>query len=353
MTNFRQRILINDNGLAYSEMHDHISRLNNRPIVIICDKNTRLYCLDIFKKELKIDINKLHIIEIKLGERSKSLQTCKYIWDALLAINCDKGDVVINLGGGVVCDIGGFAASVFKRGIRFINVPTTLLAMVDAGIGGKTGIDYSGIKNIIGTIVLPELTLIDDRYLNTLDDSDLKCGFAEMLKHALIWDKNYWDNLMLCNYQNPGIDLIKRSVEIKQTIVSQDLYETGKRKLLNFGHTIGHGIEAYFLKENIKSSIKHGEAVAGGIILESYISMRLGLLSEVNFKLIEKSIKRVFGIIKIPEDAPHDILEIIRQDKKNRNNDLLFVLLKDIGKAEYDVVVKDQDVLESLSYYSQ
>ncbi|MHA1381637.1 MAG: 3-dehydroquinate synthase [Candidatus Helarchaeota archaeon] len=341
------------NGVGYNKLLDLLNKEKVRSIVIICDSNSRKYCLEILMNELTTSYNKVPIIEMPSGENHKTLETCINIWKELVSLNFDKKTILINLGGGVVSDLGGFVGAVFKRGLKVINIPTTLLAMIDASIGGKNGVDFCGVKNVIGTITQPMMTVIDLRYLKTLNKRELKNGFAEMLKHALISDSEYWNNLINCDYNNLDEELVRRSIEIKEVIVKNDMYEKGKRKLLNFGHSIGHGIEAYYLMNKNSINLSHGEAVAAGIIMESYISMKLGLLDKEKFEIIKYFIKKIFGIIKIKENSFSNIIEFIRHDKKNINGELLFVLLEDIGSARFNIVVDEKVILDSLNYYNR
>ena len=345
-------IVYNQKLNAYNFLTDFINTNKYSSIVILCDTNTKKYCLNNLYDEININPDIINVIEIGDGEQVKTIETSKYIWDKLLEMGCDRKSLLINLGGGVVSDIGGFVASVFKRGISFINIPTTLLSMVDAGIGGKTGVDFNGIKNVIGTIKLPEMIIIDIRYLETLNEREIINGFAEMLKHALVCDKNHWRDLINCNPLHLKYTQIIKSIRIKQKIVEEDINEQGIRKILNFGHSIGHAIEASFLKGNKNSIIKHGEAVAAGMIMESYMSMQLGLLDNNDFNAIKDTIIKIYGIIKIKSSAFYNILEFLINDKKNRNNRFYFVLLNGIGNATFDVEVENPLVLDALEYYS-
>lgn len=346
-------IVYNKDTDAYEQLTKFIVSNNFSSIIVLCDTNTKKHCLNILHDEVGTKIDLSNIIEIKAGENTKTIETSIYILDRLLELGCDRKSLLINLGGGVVSDIGGFVASVFKRGFSFINIPTTLLSMVDASIGGKNGVDFNGIKNLIGTIKLPEMTVIDVRYLETLSVKELINGFAEMLKHALIVDKSHWDELIESNPLSLHYSQIMRSVLIKQKIVEEDINETGKRKLLNFGHSIGHAIEAYWLKNNKDILIGHGEAIAAGMIMESYISMHLGLLKSRDFEAIKNTLTRIFGIIQIIPSAFQSIVEFLRSDKKNRNNLFYFVLLESIGSALIDIQVYEKLVFDALDYYSK
>lgn len=300
-------------------------------IAILVDENTKKYCLDILLQETKLSANL--IICIDSGESHKTISTCQKIWHELTASNFDRNSLLINLGGGVICDMGGFAASCYKRGIDFIHIPTTLLAMVDASVGGKLGIDFSNLKNQIGLFNHPQSVLIYPSFLQTLEKRQWKSGFAEIIKHALIYDNKYWKTLL-----NKSFDTIQwestilKSIQIKNDIVSNDFKESGIRKILNFGHTIGHAIESYFLSQG--KDILHGEAVACGILQEC----KLSNISHSEKMEIKKYIDSIFPEIKLPDfDA---IMPFIVQDKKNQNGKLLFSLLTKIGKCEYNCEVR-------------
>ncbi|MBP6754576.1 MAG: 3-dehydroquinate synthase, partial [Bacteroidia bacterium] len=222
-------------------------------IFVLVDENTNEYCLPYFLSNLPTEIE-IEIIEIEAGEENKNMYTCIDLWHTLIDLDADRKSILLNLGGGVITDIGGFVASTFKRGIDFINIPTTLLAMVDASVGGKNGVDLGNLKNQIGVINEPKSVVVLSKFLETLPSNQMRSGLAEMLKHGLIYDKLYWDKLKNLNDLNTDdLDvLIKQSIEIKNNIVSQDLKENGIRKALNFGHTLGHAIESYFLESDDK-----------------------------------------------------------------------------------------------------
>jgi 3-dehydroquinate synthase len=316
-------------------------------IAILVDENTYAYCLDFLITNFS-QLSKAEVIQIPAGEASKDIEICVQLWQTLSEYQFGKKDLLINLGGGMITDLGGFVASVYKRGITFINVPTSLLAMVDAAVGGKNGIDFNGIKNQLGVIQFPEFTFVDPGFLYTLQESEVKNGFAEIIKHALIADEGLWAEIQLM-----GADLrfdsklIRRAIEIKMTIVENDPFEAGERKLLNFGHTIGHGLEAALLHSG---QIAHGHAVAIGMIGEAYISMRLGFLKQVYFKEIQKVILTIFKPLENTQSSVELILKCIYQDKKNELNKLNCTLLKGIGSASYDNFIEEHLLVETLTY---
>ena len=258
---------------AYSRLNEYILDTKPSTIFILVDENTETNCLPLFLQELETE-STIEIIEIESGEENKNLETCTGVWNALTELGADRKSLILNLGGGVITDLGGFVASTFKRGISFVNIPTTLLSMVDASVGGKTGVDLGVLKNQIGLFSDPKMVLIDPRYLQTVTDRELRSGVAEIIKYGLTYDVKLWDSIKLIedlNY-NTLNGLIHRSIEIKNNVVLEDPKEAGVRKVLNFGHTLGHAIESYFLKSDIKENLTHGEAIAIGMITETYIS---------------------------------------------------------------------------------
>ncbi|MEY4462264.1 MAG: hypothetical protein RLY98_804, partial [Bacteroidota bacterium] len=251
------------NEKGYEALNSHLKTTKYSNVFIITDSNTNEYCLHKFLPYLETDLT-IEIIEFEAGEINKNIDTCIEVWKVLTDLGADRKSLVINLGGGVVTDLGGFVASTFKRGVDFINIPTTLLSMVDASVGGKTGVDLGNLKNQIGVINVPTMVLIDTQYLETVPQNELRSGLAEMLKHGLIFDKNYWEQFLdISTIDFSDLDLlIHRSVVIKNEIVMQDPTEKNIRKALNFGHTLGHAIESYFLENENKTTLLHGEAIA-------------------------------------------------------------------------------------------
>lgn len=307
---------------------------------VLVDENTHEYCLEFLLTSFEALAN-AEVIVLPAGEQSKVLEICAQVWETLTDAGFDRHDLLINLGGGMVTDLGGFAASIYKRGISFINIPTSLLAVVDASIGGKTGIDFAGYKNQIGTFAQPKATFIDLRFLSTLPHDEWKNGFAELLKHALIADPDLWLKLTAIQEISRELDqqMIRRGVEIKQEVVLADPLEKGKRKVLNFGHTIGHAIESYYLDS--ATPIPHGHAVAIGLLLESHLSMTLSRLNQNEFLAIERAIKKYFTI-QIPGEIDA-IWGLMQQDKKNQNNEVRICLLSRIGFCQHDLKLEFKD----------
>jgi len=339
---------------SYEPLNAYIKENNYSVIFILTDVNTNKYCLSRFLPFLATE-KTIEIIEIEPGESEKNINTCVELWTILTELGADRKSLLINVGGGVITDIGGFVASTFKRGIDFIHIPTTLLAMVDASVGGKNGVDLGNLKNQIGVINVPKLVLIDTEYLSTLPQNEMRSGLAEMLKHGLIFDAAYWNQFKdlektdFADFDN----LIYRSIEIKNEIVMQDPTENGIRKALNFGHTLGHAIESYFLENESKKTLLHGEAIAIGMILESYISWQKDLLSEAEYQEIKKAINAVFETIIFEEKDIQPILDLLIHDKKNEYGKIQFALLNGIGKikinqeSDNDLIIKSFDDYKS------
>lgn len=325
-------IYFNEKG--YELLSNFIDKNNYSKIFILVDTHSNEYCLPLFLPFLATGKN-IEIIEIEAGESEKNIATCVQIWSALTELGGDRKSILINVGGGVITDIGGFVASTFKRGIDFIHIPTTLLSMVDASVGGKNGVDLDNLKNQIGVINVPKMVIIDPQYLQTLPQTEMRSGLAEMLKHGLIFDKSYWEQFLdLKAIDFADFDtLIHRSVAIKNEIVMHDPTENGIRKALNFGHTLGHAIESYFLENENKKTLLHGEAIAVGMILESHISLQKNLLSLIEYQEIKQSINSIYEIINFDENDKQPILDLLIHDKKNEYGNIQFALLDGIGKT--------------------
>ena len=322
-------------------------------IFILVDENTSQYCLPHLLNNLATEIE-IEIIELEVGEIHKNIETCTEVWGALSELGGDRKSVLINLGGGVISDLGGFVACAFKRGIDFINIPTTLLSMVDASIGGKNGIDLGNLKNQIGIIREPKAVIVDTHFLNTLPQNEMRSGLAEMMKHGLIFDKKYWDKFkylkdLHTEYLN---QLIHQSIQIKNTIVCEDLTENGIRKSLNFGHTLGHAIESYFLENDAKTTLLHGEAIAVGMILESYISKEKNLLTNEEYQEIKYIINDIFDRIEFTQNDIYKIIELLIFDKKNEFGKVQFALLDGIGKIKINQESDNTLIYKAFEDYS-
>ena len=281
-----------------------------------------------------------NVIKIKSGEVNKNLETVSHIWQQMNELKMDRKSLLINLGGGVVCDLGGFCASTYMRGIKFIQIPTTLLSQVDASVGGKTGFDFNGVKNLIGTFTEPEMVLIDSNTLTTLPKREYISGLAEVIKYGIIYDVEFFEYLKTGNIDNDYI--IKKSCEIKEKVVLEDFKEGGLRKILNFGHTIGHSIESLSLET--ESPLLHGEAVAIGMVAESYIAKEIGNLTNEEYELIKNVIKQ-YDLPVVYNGDLEEIFLMLFKDKKNTSGKIKWVLPKGIGKCIYDVEV-DNDIIK-------
>ncbi|PRZ23463.1 3-dehydroquinate synthase [Flavobacterium granuli] len=343
---------IHFNEKAYEALNLHLKVNKYSNVFIIVDSNTNEYCLPQFLPYLETDLT-IEIIEFEAGEENKNIETCVQIWNVLTELGADRKSLVINLGGGVVTDLGGFVASTFKRGVDFIHIPTTLLSMVDASVGGKNGVDLGNLKNQIGVINVPTMVLIDTHYLETVPQNEMRSGLAEMLKHGLIYDKIYWEQFLdLKAIDFADFDeLIYRSVVIKNEIVSQDPTEKNIRKSLNFGHTLGHAIESYFLENQNKTTLLHGEAIAVGMILESYISWHKNLINEEEFLQIKTTIKSIFDDISFNDNDIDPILELLIHDKKNEYGSIQFALIEGIGKIKIDQLVENELIIKAFNDY--
>ena len=343
---------IHFNEKAYEALNNHLKENKYSNIFIIVDSNTNEFCLPNFLPYLETDLT-IEIIEFEAGEENKNIDTCVEIWNVLTELGADRKTLVINLGGGVVTDLGGFVSSTFKRGVDFIHIPTTLLSMVDASVGGKNGVDLGNLKNQIGVINVPIMVLIDTQYLETVPQNEMRSGLAEMLKHGLIYDKKYWEQFLdLKDIDFADFDqLIYRSVEIKNEIVTQDPTEKNIRKSLNFGHTLGHAIESYFLENKDKTTLLHGEAIAVGMILESYISLKKDLISNDEYFEIKSSLKTIYDDIIFDENDIKPILELLIHDKKNEYGAIKFALIEGIGKIKINQSVENELILNAFEDY--
>ena len=344
------QIYFNETG--YEALNIFLAESNYSNVFIIVDSNTNEFCLSKFLPYLATDLT-IEIVEFEAGEPNKNIETCVQLWNVLTELGADRKSLILNLGGGVVTDLGGFVASTFKRGVDFIHIPTTLLAMVDASVGGKNGIDLGNLKNQVGVINVPKMVLIDTQYLETLSKPEMRSGFAEMLKHGLIYDKSYWEQFLdLKAIDFADFDtLIHRSVVIKNEIVMQDPTEKSIRKALNFGHTLGHAIESYFLENENKKSLLHGEAIAIGMILESFISLEKGLLNQEEYNQIKTTIKAIYDDVVFEKTDIDPILELLIHDKKNEYGNIQFALIEGVGKIKINQSVENDLILKAFENY--
>jgi 3-dehydroquinate synthase len=330
------------------ELQAFIDIRNYSAIVILVDENTKKHCLTL----LNISHPSLQILEIKSGEQHKTLATCEEIWEKMTSFQLDRKALLVNLGGGVIGDMGGFCAATYKRGIDFLQVPTTLLSQVDASVGGKLGIDFMNFKNHIGVFKDPEAVFINISFLQTLERSELRSGYAEVLKHCLIADRDKWEKIRNKTLEQlDWEDLARHSIAIKSQITQSDPLEKGIRKILNFGHTIGHAIESYFL--NIPGKrLLHGEAVAVGMVCEAFIASKKKFIRQEEVEEISSCIFNIFGTVEIFDFDIDQILPLVIQDKKNDHNTIQCSLLEKIGKANFNIPVTLKDIRESILYYN-
>jgi 3-dehydroquinate synthase len=334
-----------------SQLPTILADLPTGQLFVLTDSHTMVHCLPILADS--IGQIPYHLFTIEAGEQSKNLASVQLVWDFLLKHHATREALLINLGGGMITDLGGFAAATYMRGIRFVNIPTTLLAMVDASSGGKTGFDYQGIKNVIGTFTPPLTTLIHPQFLRTLPATELLSGFAEMLKHGLVANATHWQELLRWNIHEQDIatlaPLIADSIAIKQQIVSDDPYEKNIRRTLNFGHTIGHAIEAAYLQQGLQSY--HGHCVLWGMVAEVYLSVvHAGCPRDVLTMLTHLMVEH-YGRPQCNCQQQGLLLEWMRHDKKNHDaNHLNFTLLRCIGTPIIDQALTDKDVNEALEY---
>ncbi|MDR6807823.1 3-dehydroquinate synthase [Dyadobacter sp. BE32] len=292
------------------------------------------------------------VVTVPSGEAHKTLATCEKIWEAMTKDELDRHALVINVGGGVIGDMGGFCAAVYKRGIDFIQVPTTLLSQVDASVGGKLGIDFQGFKNHLGVFNIPKSVLIDPVFLKTLPEREIRSGFAEIIKHCLIADGAKWEEIRAKDFEaQQWPDLIAHSVKIKQQVVDQDPTEKGLRKILNFGHTLGHAVETCFLNKGPKERLFHGEAIAVGMIMEAYLSFERKMIDQQTLTNIEEFLFATYGKVKIKPEDIEEIIALTRQDKKNKGKEIRFSLLKGAGQCAFDIVVTATEMRRSIAYY--
>ncbi|GAB5527968.1 MAG: 3-dehydroquinate synthase [Roseivirga sp.] len=325
---------------------EYLAETSFSKLAVLVDENTLKHCYPIIAPLLPEHV----LIDIYSGEVNKTLKTCEHIWGELTDFALDRKSLLINLGGGVIGDMGGFCAVSYKRGIRFVNIPTTLLAAVDANVGGKLGIDFRGLKNHIGFFQDPDAVLIDSQFLKTLPQRELRSGFAEVLKHGIIADRDYFDQIIVDGLDQPNWNaVIAHSVEIKSAVVKADPKEGGLRKILNFGHTIGHAIESHYL--GTENHLLHGEAICIGMICESYLSKKLLGLPDDQLEIIRDTLHACYPDIQIHKADFLQIIERMYQDKKNVNNILSHSLISAIGTATYDVAVDEKDALDALFYH--
>lgn len=337
-------IHIDDNSLKQL-----VQDLPDTRLFLLADEQTHTHCYPHVKDLLPVH----EVFIIPAGEKYKTLDTCIDIWGRMTELKLDRKSLMLNLGGGVIGDMGGFVASTYKRGIPFIQIPTTLLSQVDASVGGKLGIDFRGFKNHIGVFREPEGVYIYPGFLDTLSDRQLVSGFAEVIKHHLIADASQWENLKKMNELRTADikSLIAHSVQVKAKIVEEDMLESGPRKALNFGHTIGHAVETYFLNEG--KDLLHGEAVALGMIAEAWISKERNMLGEAELEDIAHFVSSFYPVCTVDNSDYEAVYDLSRQDKKNIGDRIMCTLLQGIGNYAVNQAIDREDIFGGLDYYRQ
>ena len=334
--------------LGYKRLKNLILLNKYSKIFVHVDTNTKNYCLDIFIK--KTNGLNFDIIESVPGEENKNLESCINLWSIISRKSGDRKSLIINLGGGVVSDIGGFVASTFKRGIDYINIPTTLLSIVDASIGGNTGIDFQFLKNQIGTFYEPKMVVVDPIFIKTLSKKEILSGYAEIFKHSLIVKSKLFEKLIKQkDFYFPELRLIKESITIKNSIVLTDPNENKERKALNYGHTLGHAIETNSLLKNKK--LLHGFAISNGFVLEGYLSTELFGFPFESLEAIKNHVIKKYGKEIFSKNDISSIQELLIHDKKNSYGKTKFLLLKNLGEPVYDVEVESNLIKKAFDFY--
>lgn len=337
-------------GNIWPELRLFLEKHSYEQIIVLVDEHTAVHCLPVFRAELP-ELS-FEVIRVPSGEQHKNLLSCQHIWSSLFQLGAGRQAVLINLGGGVIGDMGGFCASTFKRGMPFIQIPTTLLSQVDASVGGKLGIDFMDIKNGVGVFNNPEAVFIDPVFFKTLPSRELRSGYAEVIKHSLIHDAVQWEVLR----RHKGLSdidwasLLVPSLKIKQHFVEEDPLEKGLRKALNFGHTIGHAVEGLALKSD--SPLLHGEAVAIGMVCETFLSFLQCQLPQEEVAHISRYLLEVYGHHPINLQYFDDYMALMKNDKKNEGGQINFSLLPKAGSVAINQHCSAGWILQSLQYYN-
>ena len=358
-----QRIIISRN--FETELATALTECEHDRIFIITDETTAKLCWP--KVKDFCCLHGAHLITIGATDANKTLDSLVHVWKELQEGRATRHSCVINLGGGMVTDLGGFAASTFKRGMNFINIPTTLLAMVDASVGGKTGINFGGLKNEIGVFNDANYVILNTEFLKTLDDKNIRSGYAEMIKHGLISDEKHWAELMNFDLNNPDLhklaSMLGDSVKVKERIVDEDPHEVGVRKALNLGHTFGHAFESFSFEAAKESSLKgmtgenlpllHGYAVAFGLIPELYLSaVKMGFPQD-KLRQTVAFIRENYGQFTITCDDYPRLIELMHHDKKNTGNEINVTLLSGIGEIHINQTLTEDEVKEALDFFRE
>ena len=343
----KQQVIISEN-LAET-LSKAVADCPHDSLLVLVDETTRQHCWPVVSG---LDcMQQARLITIGATDTHKTLDTLSFVWSEMQRHGATRHSLMVNLGGGMVTDLGGFAASTFKRGIQYINIPTTLLSMVDASVGGKTGINFGGLKNEIGVFNNARCVILDTRFLHTLDKENLLSGYAEMLKHGLISDDVMWAELLSCELGALTSKMVADSVAVKQRIVTEDPTEQGIRKALNLGHTAGHAFESFSLSQ--QAPLLHGYAVAYGLVVELYLSCVKTGFPQDKMRQTVAFIKEHYGKTAITCDDYPTLLELMHHDKKNRGGDINFTLLGDIGDIRINQTASEEDIKEALDFYRE
>lgn len=343
------------------DLHEALCRTSFDRLFVLVDENTERLCWPRLQSALscsgiQADTNASQtLVTIPCSDEAKNLETLASVWTALSQGGATRHSLLINLGGGMVTDLGGFAASTFKRGISFINIPTTLLAMVDASVGGKTGINFCGLKNEVGVFQNADIVLLDTQFLQTLDISNLLSGYAEMLKHGLISNTNELNALLRFDIEKPDLkelqEMVVRSVDVKQRIVLQDPHEHGLRKALNLGHTVGHAFESMALAK--ERPVLHGYAVAWGLVCELYLAAtRCGFPSQILHQ-VSHFVRDHYGRFALDCREYERLYDLMTHDKKNTAGHINFTLLADVGEIRINQSASKEAIFEMLDFYRE
>lgn len=355
----QQKVIISDN--LQQVLSETVAAYHHDQLFILVDKTTEELCLPVVK-DFEC-IRHAHPIVIEATDQHKNIETVCHVWTELQRKGATRHSLMINLGGGMVTDLGGFAASTFKRGIAFINIPTTLLAMVDASVGGKTGINFGGLKNEIGVFNNALCVILDTTFLHTMDSENILSGYAEMLKHGLISNEAMWSELIKTScskffdqgqhdrtHDKELGSMVASSVAVKQQIVLEDPTEQGKRKALNLGHTAGHAFESLALE---RAPILHGYAVAYGLVVELYLSCVKTGFPQDKMRQTVSFIKEHYGRMPVTCDDYPQLLSLMHHDKKNTGNAINFTLLGDIGDIRINQTATEDEIKEALDFYRE
>ena len=346
----RQKVVIAEN--LESSLQEAIDQCEHDRVFLLADETTEQFCLPVVAGFTALQDAKRIIIGAT--DTHKTLESLAHVWEELGQGGATRHTLLINIGGGMVTDLGGFAASTFKRGINYINIPTTLLAMVDASVGGKTGINFRGLKNEIGVFNNASTVILDTQFLKTLDAENICSGYAEMLKHGLISNEQMWAELLNYNLNQPDLvalrSMVSNSVAVKERIVTEDPTEKGIRKALNLGHTVGHAFESLALQ---REPVLHGYAVAWGLICELYLSCIKTGFSADEMRQTVSFIKEHYGKMSITCNDYPTLLELMTHDKKNVADTINFTLLGGIGDIRINQTAKKEEIYEALDFYRE